>query len=279
MPNEDFSGIPALDDVEGLQNFVTQQAVNQTVPDVQVPPMLQPNPAPAQTTDPNAGNSNPAPAQEAPTYTREQVVQLIQSMNAQNQAQQIANQRAYQAQAQAQARVQQPRAAYTPQQAQAIKNLLDRGLSIEQINAALQRRNANVAQQTALEQRMQNLENYLQNQQYRADESAFINKMQTFGDKFGLSENDLVTFGQKAMGMGINLTQVNDVEAVFRAVYPEQYAIRSQRLAGSNASQIYGGANATEAPRAAASKLEDAYVDAFLKRAMPNQYGMNQQNK
>lgn len=277
MPNEDFSDIPALDDVEGLQNFVNQQAVNQTVPDVQVPPMLQPNPAPTQTPDPNAGNSNPAPAQETPTYTREQVVQLLQSMNAQNQAQQIANQRAYQAQAQAQA--QQARAAYTPQQAQAIKNLLDRGLSIEQINAALQRRNANVAQQVALEQRMQNLENYLQTQQYRADESAFINKMQTFGDKFGLSENDLVTFGQKAMGMGINLTQVNDVEAVFRAVYPEQYAIRSQRLAGSNASQIYGGASATEAPRAAASKLEDAYVDAFLKRSMPNQYGMYQQNK
>lgn len=75
--------------------------------------------------------------------------------------------------------------------------------------------------------------------------------------------------------MGINLANVTDVEAVFRAVYPEQYAIRSQRIAGASASQIYGGASAMETPRAASSKLEDAYVDAFLKQAMPNAYGMH----
>ena len=96
--------------------------------------------------------------------------------------------------------------------------------------------------------------------------------MTTFGNKYGLTENDLVTFGNVAMSKGINLTTVNDVEAVFRAIYPEQYAIRSQRIAGAPASQIYGGASTPEAPRAAANKLEDAYVDNFLKQAMPNQY-------
>jgi hypothetical protein len=96
--------------------------------------------------------------------------------------------------------------------------------------------------------------------------------MTTFGDKFGLSENDLVTFGNKAMTMGINLTTVTDVESVFRAVYPEQYAIRSQRIANNPTSHIYGGASTPEAPRAATSKLEDAYVDNFLKQAMPNQF-------
>jgi hypothetical protein len=127
-------------------------------------------------------------------------------------------------------------------------------------------------------QRIQNIERYIQEQRYQAEQNAFIDKMNAFGDKFGLSENDLVTFGNVAMSKGINLTTVNDVEAVFRAIYPEQYAIRSQRIAGSPASQIYGGANTPEAPRAAVSKLEDAYVDNFLKQSMPNQYNQFPKN-
>jgi hypothetical protein len=130
------------------------------------------------------------------------------------------------------------------------------------------------SQQNAIAQRLAEVESYLQNQQYIAAQNEFIDKMTTFGDKFGLSENDLVTFGNKAMSMGINLTTVSDVEAVFRAVYPDQYAIRSQRIAASSA-PIYGGSSTPEAPRASAIRMEDAYVDQFLKRAMPNQYGMN----
>jgi DNA-binding transcriptional MerR regulator len=165
--------------------------------------------------------------------------------------------------------------AYTPQQAQAIKRFIDAGVPLEKIMASL---NGNRQQDTTQQQvldRLQGIETYLQNQQYKADEAEFINKMTTFGDKFGLSESDLVTFGNRAMAIGINLANVTDVEAVFRAVYPEQYAIRSQRLAGMSAPQIYGGASAMETPRAASSKLEDAYVDAFLKQAMPNAYGMH----
>jgi hypothetical protein len=127
-------------------------------------------------------------------------------------------------------------------------------------------------------QRLQGVENYLEEQRYMAAQNEFIDRMVTFGNKFGLSEDELVTFGNNALTKGINLTTVNDVEAVFRAIYPEQYSIRSQRIAGAAASHIYGGANTPEAPRAATSKLEDAYVDNFLKQAMPNQYNQIPRN-
>ena len=65
-----------------------------------------------------------------------------------------------------------------------------------------------------------------------------------------------------------------DLETVFKAVYPEQYAIRIQRMSPTNTSQIYGGTSIPEGNRALASKAEDAYVEAFLKQTMPNQYGM-----
>ena len=42
----------------------------------------------------------------------------------------------------------------------------------------------------------------------------------------------------------------------------------------TNSPQIYGGTSIPESSRANAAKAEDAYVEAFLKGAMPNQYGM-----
>jgi hypothetical protein len=45
-------------------------------------------------------------------------------------------------------------------------------------------------------------------------------------------------------------------------------------MAPTNSSQIYGGTSIPEGNRTATSKLEDAYVENFLKGAMPNQYGM-----
>jgi hypothetical protein len=262
MPdNNIFSGIPSLDDAAGLEQYVN----NTTLSDMglgnpAVPPALQqtvpqqdPQPAPAQ--EPAA----PAPAQ----YTAEQVADIVARAQAQMQQQQHP-------QSQPQG-ISTP--TYTAKQAAIIHQLIDRGVPMERIQAALNGNRQQAAAQNAFVQRLQNVEAYLQNQQYLAEQNAFIDKMTSFGDKFGLSENDLVTFGNAAMAMGINLTTVNDVEAVFRAVYPEQYAIRSQRIAGAPVSQIYGGTNTPEAPRASASKLEDAYVDNFLKQAMPNQYG------
>lgn len=268
MPNDIFSGIPALDDAAGLEQFVNNTALNDMgVANPAVPTALQTNAEPTTTQEPTQTPAEPAePA--APVYTNDQVAQII----ARNQQ--------LEAQVQAQAQAQQSKAAsstptaspYTPQQATIIKALIDRGVPIERIQQALNQNPQRNAQQNAIVQRIQNVEQYLQEQQYVAAQNAFIDKMTTFGNKFGLSENDLVTFGNKAMSMGINLTTVTDVESVFRAVYPEQYAIRAQRIASTPTSHIYGGASTPEAPRAATSKLEDAYVDNFLKQAMPNQF-------
>ena len=128
----------------------------------------------------------------------------------------------------------------------------------------------------ALLQKINNIENYLQNQQYQAAVNDFTTKMTSFGDRFGLSEADLVTFGNQALAKGINLINVpaQDIETVFRAMYPEQYSIRMQRMSNTPTSQIYGGTSVPENNRIVNEKAMDAYVDAFLKRSMPNQYGM-----
>jgi hypothetical protein len=89
-----------------------------------------------------------------------------------------------------------------------------------------------------------------------------------------LTENDLVHFGNVAEAKGIDVTKVTDLEAVFSGLFPDQYAIRKARAASRPTSQIYGGANIGETPRATSAKLEDAYVEAFLAKSMPNQYGM-----
>ena len=268
MPDNIFSGIPALDDAAGLEQLVNNNTLtemglgNPSVP-AALQTQTQPQTEPAQVTEPQTPPAEPA----APQFTAEQINQII-ARNQQLEAQS----RAAQAQAAQAAQMRTPTSAYTPHQANIIKQLIDRGVPIERIQAALNGNRQQSAAQNEMVRRLQNVEAYLQNQQYLSEQNAFIDKMTTFGDKFGLTENDLVTFGNVAMSKGINLTTVNDIEAVFRAIYPEQYAIRSQRIAGASASQIYGGTNAPEAPRAAANKLEDAYVDSFLKQAMPNQY-------
>ena len=276
MPNDIFSGIPALDDTAGLEQFVNNDTLNDMgLLNPSTPAALQPVQTQAQPqaqqnvpqvqTEP-AVNQNPA----VPQFTSEQISQIIarnQQLEAQARAQS----------AQAPNLVNNnnnnvPQSTYTPRQAAIIKQLIDRGVPIERIQQALNGNRQPSQAQDVTMQRLQNIEQYIQNQQYVAEQNAFIDKMTSFGDKFGLSEDDLVTFGNAAMAKGINLTTVSDVEAVFRAVYPEQYAIRAQRIAGAPTSQIYGGTNTPEAPRAATSKLEDAYVDSFLRQTMPNQY-------
>ena len=268
-----FSGIPALGDTAGLETFMNDQTVAQAVPNNGIPAALQqqqPAPAaePAPTTDPAPAATPAAPA--APTYTSEQVQEIINRMTAQQAAQAQAQQQAMLQQRQAQAAAQ--RAAYTPQQAAIIKQLIDKGVGLDRIMAAMN--GGQNAQQNALAARLQAIEQRMQQQQYAAEEQAFINKMTEFGNKFGLTEADLVTFGNAAYEKGINVAQVTDLESVFRALYPEQYAIRMQRMSNAPASQIFGGSSVPEMPRAAASKVEDQYVEQFLRHSMPNQYGM-----
>lgn len=268
MPdNELFSGIPSLDDEAGVQNYLNNAILTEAgLGTDNTPAALQ-----VQTPAAEPQPETPA-APAAPQYTAEQVAAIIErnralEANAQAQANAAA--------AAARAQQQQAQGGYNARQAAIIKQLIDRGVPLERIQAALAGRLASNQAQTALMNRLSNVERYLQEQEYAAAQNAFIDKMTAFGDRFGLSENDLVVFGNKAMSMGINLTEVppEAVENVFKAVFPDQYAIRSQRIAGSAASHIYGGSSAVETPRASASRLEDAYVDAFLRQSMPNQYG------
>ena len=270
----DFSDIPALGDTQGLETFLNNQALAQQGLPVQETPAAQPaadqtaqasaqaqaQPA-APAAQPAASTSQPGtPGGDTITLTRDQLNAILAGRQAQPQQQQPV----------------QRGPAYTPQEQTFIQRALARGYSLEQINNFLanQRSGANRTD-PLVEQRIAQVEQYLKNQEYKAAESAFVNKLSDFGGKWGLSEQDLVAFGNEALKHGINIAMENvDLEMVFRAVYPEQYAIRSRRMTPTPASQIYGGTSVPEANRASASKLEDAYVEAFLKGAMPNQYGM-----
>ena len=280
MPNDElFSGIPSLSDEEGFQDYLNQQTLNELGVNGNVPAALETAPNTDSEDSNTAPQVNPQTSpQTSPQFTSEQV-QAIINRNAQLEAYARA-QAQTQAQAQAQAQHQQERvlgpAEYNVQQAAIIKQLIDKGVPLSAIVNAVNGRNpqqnrANIE----ILNRVKAVENYLQQQQYMNEEAKFVNKMTEFGNKFGLSENDLVTFGNTALAKGINIANVTDIEAVFRALYPDQYAVRSQRRSSISSSQIYGGSSTPENPRATASKLEDAYVDQFLKGTMPNAYTKN----
>jgi hypothetical protein len=268
MENNIFDGIPSLDDEAGFQNLVAEQTAQQAAgTPAQTPTALQQTPVQQQQADPN---SQGAPVQ----YTQEDIQRII-AENAQYKANIQAAQAQAQAQAQAraqaqvQANVNAQRQQMNPQLQNAIARALAAGYTPEQVYAAMRGNTA----QAKIENQINQIQNYLEQQQYQKEEQAFIEKMTTFGNKWGLSEADLVTFSNKALELGINVAQVSDVEAVFRAVYPEQYAFRLQRMSNqNNASTIYGGASIPEAPRATQAKAEDAYVENFLKSKMPNAY-------
>jgi len=283
IPNTpDFSDIPALGDVKGLETFLNNQALIQNGLPVQenqgATPAAQPaDPAsqqPAAQANPAAAAASNVQAQQPAsgdtvTLTREQFSALLAG-RFQPQAQ---------AQAQAQAPVQQPQqrgSGYSQQDQAFITKALAQGYTLDQINKFLVSQRGEAGRiNPALEQRLAQVEQYLKTQEYKTAETAFINKLSDFGTKWGLSEQDLVNFGNEALKYGINIAQENvNLEMVFRAVYPDQYAIRLRRMTPTPSSQIYGGTSVPEASRASAAKLEDAYVENFLKGAMPNQYGM-----
>lgn len=274
MPNNEiFSDLPGLGDLAGLENYLNNQTIQNMGVNQQQPSALVPNPstqpAPAQTNVETQPQTQPEPqpqqqAQPQVSFTNEQIAQIIEENNRLKQAvSNVQNQPTPQPQTQP---------TYTAQQAVLIKQLIDRGVPLDKIAESLRGGNGN----NELVRRIDSLEQHIRQQAYLAEQNAFIEKMTAFGNKFGLSEDDLVTFANKAYANGINVAQVSDVEAIFRTFYPEQYAIRSQRLSNNNqSSQIFGGTSIPEAPRSSASRAEDAYVEAFLKGAMPNQYNMN----
>lgn len=265
LNNNQFSDIPALGDVEGLENYMNTESLkslgipNDTSNDTQ--PTVQTNDDTNAQNDVAPTNVPAQPTQGTVGVSREEFDNLVKS---------ISDIRESLQQRTVQAPQPQPTTgpAYTAQQMQFINTALQRGYSMEQILATLQKN----AGQDANSQKITAIENYLKQQQVQRLENEFIEKMTAFGNKWGLSEQDLVTFGQKALSLGINVATVTDLDTVFRAVYPEQYAIRSKRMQNTPSSQIYGGTSIPESTRAMASRAEDAYVENFLAHTMPNMY-------
>lgn len=265
-----FSDIPALGDVEGLNNYMNNEQLKSLgIANQPTPQDIQPSNQPAA---PVAGTNEPQPPQPQPlgnenqgqdpnpTVSRAEFDELVQTMKSIQAS--LGQRQAPQAQPA------QRQASYTPQQLRFINEALARGYSMEQIMATLQQNSG----QDAISKRVNDMENYLRQQRYEQAKTAFIDRMTEFGNKWGLSEQDLSTFGHAALKLGINVATVTDLEAVFRAVYPEQYAIRLQRMQNTPSSQIYGGTNMPESNRTMASRAEDAYVENFLAHTMPNMY-------
>lgn len=283
MPNNDFSGIPSLGDEQGLSQFLQQQELAAAgfgapapaaQPAPQEQPQSQPQPDPQAQPATQATQATQAQPGQPRTYTQEELAGILAQIDAIRQRQ-AAQPRAFQPFQPAQpAQPQGAASAYTAQELQFINQALSRGYSMQAIQGAIDSRRAQSGYNpkvASLEQRMDRLQQYLATQEYREAEAAFVDRLTQFGDKFGLSEQDLVTFGEAAIKKGINIAVGNvDLEAVFRAVYPEQYAIRSQRIAQANSSQIYGGSSAAEPTGVQSQKAAAEYARQFLLGRMPN---------
>ena len=298
----DFSDVPALGDEQGLNNFLQneQMAAQGITPVVEAPAQAAP------AADPNAAVAGQQQAVAAPQVGQQQPAAPAQGQQAQpglnlqgtagsnlSQADlaaiaaNVARINAGLGQRQVAPGMQQGQArpvtqpmAYSDQEKQFINAALAQGYSLDQINATILKRRSGAGMvpgaNTAQQQQIDEIKQYLQNQEYQRAEQEFITRLSGFGNKFGLSEQDLVTFGNEALKKGINIAQPNvDLETVFRAVYPEQYRIRMQRMTPTNTSQIYGGTSIPEGNRVQQGKIEDAYVEQFLRGAMPNQFPKN----
>ena len=278
MPDNIFSGIPSLNDDTGLQTYLNnQQLTSLGIPNTEVETPAQgqqPGAQPVQSAQPAAQPT----VQEQPTlqsagYTVEDVNKIL-ARNAELEKQVNAMTRPITPTAFTPVRttVTTPTPRYSVNQINLIKQALDQGATIEQIQAALSRKPVQDGASKELLDKVNAIENYLQQSAYDKAQTEFVNKLTAFGDKFGLSENDLVVFGNTALAKGINIAQVSDLESVFRAIYPEQYAIRVQRMQHTPTSQIFGGSTMFINPTAMSEQAADNYVEGFLKGAMPNQY-------
>ena len=282
MPDNIFSGIPSLNDDTGLQTYLNnQQLTNLGIPNTEVEtsaqgqqPVVQPTTQPGQ----SAQSVAQPTVQEQPTlqgagYTVEDVNRILaRNAELEKQVNAMARPTMPTTVTPTRATVTTPTPRYSANQINLIKQALDQGATIEQIQAALSRKPAQDGTSKELLDKVNAIENYLQQSAYDKAQTEFVNKLTAFGDKFGLSENDLVVFGNTALAKGINIAQVSDLESVFRAIYPEQYAIRVQRMQHTPTSQIFGGSTMFINPTAMSEQAADNYVEGFLKGAMPNQY-------
>ena len=281
MPDNIFSGIPSLNDDTGLQTYLNnQQLTSLGIANTEVEtsaqgqqPVVQPTTQPGQ---PAQSVAQPT-VQEQPTlqgagYTVEDVNRILaRNAELEKQVNAMARPTTPTTFTPTRTPVTTPTPRYSANQINLIKQALDQGATIEQIQAALSRKPVQDGTSKELLDKVNAIENYLQQSAYDKAQTEFVNKLTAFGDKFGLSENDLVVFGNTALAKGINIAQVSDLESVFRAIYPEQYAIRVQRMQHTPTSQIFGGSTMFINPTAMSEQAADNYVEGFLKGAMPKQ--------
>ena len=282
MPDNIFSGIPSLNDDTGLQTYLNnQQLTSLGIANTEVETSAQgQQPVVQSTTQPGQPAQSVAQptVQEQPTlqgagYTVEDVNRILaRNAELEKQVNAMARPTTPTTFTPTRTPVTTPTPRYSANQINLIKQALDQGATIEQIQAALSRKPVQDGTSKELLDKVNAIENYLQQSAYDKAQTEFVNKLTAFGDKFGLSENDLVVFGNTALAKGINIAQVSDLESVFRAIYPEQYAIRVQRMQHTPTSQIFGGSTMFINPTAMSEQAADNYVEGFLKGAMPNQY-------
>lgn len=259
--NEEITQLPALDDETGLQNLLQQKEM-QSIGIVPQPTQNTGTQAPAQPVQPAAVAQ---PTQQGPVYTEAQVQAILQQQAAARQT--VAPQQQVPQQQPAQG------VAYSERQTQLVVEAMRRGIPLDRIVNALNT-NRQMGSPDYAQQLMSKVEE-LQQRFNQIEESKvaeqFESKMTAFGNKLGLSERDLYTFGTKALENGINILYVNDIEAVFRGLYPEQYALRVQRAQPQATSQIYGGSNVGTTSQDT-EKYAQQYAEQFLKNTMPNYY-------
>lgn len=257
--NDENTQLPALDDESGLQNLLQQKEMQSIgiVPQ----PATTGTQAPAQPVQQAAAQPTP----QGPVYTEAQVQAILQQQSAARQT--VAPQQQVPQQQPAQG------AAYSERQTQLVVEAMRRGIPLDKIVTALG--NQRQVGTPDYAQQLMSKVNDLQQRFNQIEESKvaeqFESKMTAFGSKLGLSERDLYTFGTKALENGINILYVNDIEAVFRGIYPEQYALRVQRAQPQATSQIYGGSNVGTTSQDT-EKYAQQYAEQFLKNTMPNYY-------
>lgn len=269
MPNENqFSDIPSLSDTAGLETYLqNQQLAAQGVQPQAAEQAAAANQAaqPQPSADQSAGQSG-AQQPAGRTYTEDELRQIVASLD----RLQAGQRNAQLQQGQGQAQPRQP--AYSQQEMAFIQKALGLGYGMDDINKTIMSRRAQAAPAN-INARISAIEQTLQSAAYKQAEAAFVDKMSAFGDRYGLSEDDLVQFANAAMDQGINIAMSNvNLDTVFRAVYPEQYAIRTQRMQATPSSQIYGGAAMPGNNAASAQRAASAYVENFLASRMPGQY-------
>lgn len=272
MPNENqFSDIPGLGDAAGLEAYLQ----NQSLAAQGVQPQAAEQAAAANQAAQGQAQPDHSAGQLAAgrTYTEEDLRQIVASLDRLQAGQRGSQLQQQQQQQQQQPQPQAPRqAAYSPQELAFIQKALGLGYGIDDINKTIMSRRAQ-ASPSNIDARISAIEQTLQSAAYKQAETAFVDRLSAFGDKYGLSEDDIVQFANAAMDQGINIAMSNvNLDTVFRAVYPEQYAIRTQRMQNSPSSQIYGGAAMPGSNTASAQRAASAYVENFLASRMPGQY-------